>query len=173
MLIPGAFLYHAVSPCRAGADWHITNPEQSVLLTVLLGWMWPWALRLFFLVAGATSLFSLRGRIYRHHVSEQVARKLIPFIVGSVLLLPPQTYHEYSHKGSSQGSFLGYFPPMLADNTSGNLFTRRVCTEWGFRLWFFAFAPVLLSSIVEIAIVLPLAGVPYNLLVTISSKRRI
>jgi glucan biosynthesis protein C len=88
ILILGVFVYHAVSPFRAGMDWHITNPERSVTLTVFLVWIWPWALPLFFLVAGAASLFALRRRSNRQYVTERVTRLLIPFVVGSILLSP-------------------------------------------------------------------------------------
>jgi glucan biosynthesis protein C len=139
LLILGVFLYHALSPFRAGLDWHITNPERSVTVTVIFVWLWPWALPLFFLVAGAASRFALRRRSNRQYVSERVARLLIPFIVGSILFSPLQAYLEALHKGSYQGSFLSYIPQMLADKTSGNLFTPLTFTEWGFHLWFLAF----------------------------------
>ena len=139
LLILGVFLYHAMSPFRAGLDWHITNPERSVTVTVIFVWLWPWALPLFFLVAGAASRFALRRRSNRQYVSERVTRLLIPFIVGSILFSPLQAYLEALHKGSYQGSFLSYIPQMLAEKTSGNLFTPLTFTEWGFHLWFLAF----------------------------------
>jgi len=139
ILILGVFVYHAVSPFRAGLDWHITNPERSVTVTSILIFIWPWALPLFFLVAGAASRFALRRRSNRQYVSERVARLLIPFIVGSILLSPLQAYLEALHKGNYQGSFLGYIPQMLAEKTAGNLFTPLTFTEWGFHLWFLAF----------------------------------
>jgi peptidoglycan/LPS O-acetylase OafA/YrhL len=139
LLILGVFLYHAVSPFRAGLDYHITNAEQSVTVSVIMIWAWPWALPLFFLVAGAASLFALRRRSNRQYVSERVARLLIPFVVGSILLSPLQAYLEALHKGSYQGSFLSFIPEMLAGSTSGNLFTPLTLTRWGFHLWFLAF----------------------------------
>jgi glucan biosynthesis protein C len=139
ILILGVFVYHAVSPFRAGFDWHINNPERSVTLTSILVFIWPWALPLFFLVAGAASMFALRRRSSRQYVSERVARLLIPFVVGAILLSPLQAYLEALHKGSYQGSFLGFIPEMLAEKTSGNLFTPLTFTEWGFHLWFLAF----------------------------------
>jgi glucan biosynthesis protein C len=139
LLILGVFLYHAVSPFRAGLGYHISNPEQSVTVTVIMIWAWPWALPLFFLVAGAASLFALRRRSNRQYVSERVARLLIPFVVGSILLSPLQAYLEALHEGTYQGSFLSFIPEMLAEITSGNLFTPLTFTEWGFHLWFLAF----------------------------------
>jgi glucan biosynthesis protein C len=139
ILILGVFVYHAVSPFRAGLDWHITNPERSVTLTVIMVFIWPWALPLFFLVAGAASRFALRRRSNRQYISERVNRLLIPFVVGSILLSPLQAYLEALNKGRYQGSFLSFIPEMLAAKTSGNLFTPLTFTEWGFHLWFLAF----------------------------------
>jgi peptidoglycan/LPS O-acetylase OafA/YrhL len=139
ILIFGVFVYHALSPFRAGLGYHITNPDQSVMVTVIMIWVWPWALPLFFLVAGAASLFALRRRSNRQYVRERVFRLLIPLIIGSILLSPPQAYLEALHKGTYQGSFLGFIPKWLAEITSGNLFTPLTFTEWGYHLWFLAF----------------------------------
>ena len=84
ILIFGVFVYHALSPFREGLDWHITNPDRSVAVTSVFIFLWPWALPLFFLVAGAASRFALRRRSSRQYVRERVARLLIPFIAGSI-----------------------------------------------------------------------------------------
>jgi peptidoglycan/LPS O-acetylase OafA/YrhL len=139
ILIFGVFVYHAVSPFRDGMNWHITNPDRSATVTSILIFVWPWALPLFFLVAGASSVFALRRRSGRQYIVERVTRLLIPFIVGSILLTPLQAYLEALHKGNYQGSFWGYIPDMIAQKTSGNLFTPLTFTEWGFHLWFLAF----------------------------------
>jgi peptidoglycan/LPS O-acetylase OafA/YrhL len=139
ILILGVFVYHAASPFRDGLDWHIINPDRSVTVSIIMILVWPWALPLFFLVAGAGSRFALRRRSNRQFISERVARLLIPFVVGSILLSPLQAYLEALHKGRYQGAFLSYVPEMLAERTSGNLFTPLTFTSWGFHLWFLAF----------------------------------
>jgi peptidoglycan/LPS O-acetylase OafA/YrhL len=139
LLILGVFVYHAVSPFREGREWHITNPERSVAVTSILIFLWPWALPLFFLVAGATSKFALRRRSNRQYIRERVARLLVPLIVGSILLSPLQAYLEALNRGSYQGPFLRYVPQMLAERTSGNLFTPLLFGELGFHLWFLGF----------------------------------
>lgn len=139
ILIFGVFVYHAVCPFRDGYDWHITNPERSVTVTSILIFIWPWALPLFFLVSGAGSRFALRRRSNRQYIRERVARLLIPFIVGSILLSPLQAYLEAVSRESYQGSFVGYMPEMLAKLTSGNLLTPLTFARWGFHLWFLAF----------------------------------
>jgi glucan biosynthesis protein C len=139
ILILGVFLYHAVHPFDTAVDWHIKNAEQSDAVTVFLLLVYPWGIPLFFLVAGAGSQFALRRRSNRQYIGERVTRLLIPFIVGSILLTPPQEYLDALHKGTFQGSFLSFIPEMLAEATSGNLLTPVVFSRWGSHLWFLAF----------------------------------
>lgn len=139
ILILGVFVYHAVSPFRAGMDYHISNTEQSVAVSVIMIWMWPWALPLFFLVSGAASMFALRRRTNRQYLSERVNRLLIPFIVGSILFTPFQAYLEWLHKGWFEGSFLSFIPVLLADIASSNWFSPLIILEVGYHLWFLAF----------------------------------
>jgi len=139
ILLLGVFLFHALHPFDALLPWHIKNAEQSGAITAILLLIGPWGMPLFFLVAGAASMFALRRRSNRKYISERVNRLLIPFIVGSILLTPFQKYLEALHKGSFQGSFLNFIPEMLAESTSGNLFSPGVFGRWGLHLWFLVF----------------------------------
>jgi len=139
ILLFGVFIYHVIRPFDPLIEWHINNAEQSdVILTILL-LVNPWGIPLFFLVAGAGSMFALRRRSNRQYISERVTRLLIPFIVGSILLTPFQKYLEALHKGTFQGTFLSYIPDMLAEVISANIFTPLVFGRWGLHLWFLGF----------------------------------
>jgi glucan biosynthesis protein C len=139
LLILGVFVFHALHPFDELLDWHIKNAERSGAITAFLLLTNPWAMPLFFLIAGAASKFALRRRSNRQYIRERVTRLLIPYIVGSILLSPIQAYLEALHKGWYQGSFLSFIPEMLAKWTSGNLLTPGVFGRWGFHLWFLAF----------------------------------
>jgi peptidoglycan/LPS O-acetylase OafA/YrhL len=139
ILIFGVFLFHALHPFDALLFWHIKNAEQSGAITTILLLIGPWGMPLFFLVAGAGSMFALRRRSNRQYISERVNRLLIPFIVGTILLTPFQKYLEALHHESFQGSFLSFIPEMLAQLTSGNLLTPGVFGAWGLHLWFLPF----------------------------------
>jgi glucan biosynthesis protein C len=141
LLILGVFLYHAASPFRPAAlpDWHIKNAEGSDTVMAIMLMANPWTLPLFFLVAGAASVFALRRRSNRQYIRERVTRLLIPFVVGSVLLTPIQAYLEALNTGRYQGSFLGYIPVMLARMSSGTLFSPSAFGQWGYHLWFLGF----------------------------------
>ena len=139
ILLFGVFIYHVIRPFDPLIDWHINNADQSDLILTILLLVNPWGIPLFFLVAGAGSMFSLRRRSNLKFIVERVNRLLIPFIIGSILLTPFQKYLEALHKGAFQGTFLSYIPEMLAEIISGNLFTPLVFGRWGLHLWFLGF----------------------------------
>ncbi len=131
----GVFLFHATFPFNE-LDFHIKNAEQSTVITVLHGFMLPWGMPLFFLIAGAGSRFALQRRTPGQYVRERFDRLLIPFVVGSLLLSPIQRYFEWSHKlqtGVLQGSFLEFIQS-LAWGPSPRFFG-----EAGYHLWFLGF----------------------------------
>jgi peptidoglycan/LPS O-acetylase OafA/YrhL len=139
LLLLGVFLYHVIRPFDPLIDWHINNAEQSVTILTILLLVNPWGIPLFFMVAGAASLFALTRRSNRQFISERVTRLLIPFIVGSILLTPFQKYLEALHKGTFEGSFLSYLPELLNGLISSNWFTPLVFGRWGLHLWFLGF----------------------------------
>jgi peptidoglycan/LPS O-acetylase OafA/YrhL len=141
LLILAVFLYHAASPFRPDSlpAWHITNDKGSVAVMAIMLLANPWVLPLFFLVAGAASLFALRRRSNRQYISERVSRLVIPLIIGSILLTPIQAYLEALNFGKFEGSFLGYIPVMLARKASHTLISPSVFGIWGYHLWFLGF----------------------------------
>ena len=126
ILLFGVFLYHVLKPFDAMQAWHINNAEQSEAVMGILLTINPWGLPLFFLVAGASSFFALRRRSNRQYINERINRLLIPFIVGSILLTPFQTYLEKLHKGRFEGSFLSFIPEWLTDNISELRFSPEI-----------------------------------------------
>jgi peptidoglycan/LPS O-acetylase OafA/YrhL len=141
LLILAVFLYHAASPFRPAAlpEWHIRNAEGSEAVMAVMLLANPWVLPLFFLVAGAASMFALRRRSNRQYIRERFSRLLIPLIVGSILLTPIQAYLEALNEGNFEGSFLSYFPAMLARKASHTLFSPSAFGIWGYHLWFLGF----------------------------------
>ncbi len=139
ILIIGVFLFHALHPFDELIYWHIKNAQRSGAITAILLLIGPWGMPLFFLVAGAGSMFALRRRSNRQYISERVNRLLIPFIVGSILLTPLQKYLEALHHGTFQGTFLSFIPRMLSESFSENLFDPLTYIGWGLHLWFLGF----------------------------------
>ena len=145
LAVLGVFLFHAVHPFDDLADWHIKNMEKSILATFYAGYFNLWGMPFFFLMAGATSWFSLRRRSAGRYVRERVQRLLIPFIIGAIVLTPIQAYFEARHKGWWEGnSILEFIFSAEARNyfyTEYNTLTfgPEIFGTIGYHLWFVAF----------------------------------
>jgi len=139
LLIFGVFVFHVLMPFGAVVPWHISNAEKSDAVTGILLTINTWGIPLFFLVAGAASMFGLRRRSNRRFIGERVNRLLIPLIVGSILLTPFQKYLEALHQENFRGSFLSFIPEMVVESTSGVLLSPQIFSRWGFHLWFLGF----------------------------------
>jgi glucan biosynthesis protein C len=72
--------------------WHIRGGEQNAGLMVLVVFGTQWGMSLFFYLAGASAWFALQSRTSGQFISERFKRLIIPFIVGFILLSPPQAY---------------------------------------------------------------------------------
>jgi len=97
LAILGVFLYHSISPFDDISSWHIKNVERSALLSFLI-YFFTWGMPFFFMMAGATSWFSLQRRSPGRYIKERVTRLLIPFILGSIVLTPIQAFYDFSNK---------------------------------------------------------------------------
>jgi len=145
LAILGVFLFHAVHPFDDLAGWHIKNAEKSALATFFVGFFNLWGMPFFFLMAGATSWFSLKRRTAGRYVRERVTRLFIPFIIGSIVLTPIQAYYEFTHKGWWRGSSIIEF--IFSAEARTNFFTEynsitfnpEIFGDVGYHLWFVGF----------------------------------
>jgi peptidoglycan/LPS O-acetylase OafA/YrhL len=154
LAVLGVFLFHAVHPFDDLFDWHIKNAESSDLVNFFVGFFNLWGMPFFFLMAGATSWFSLRRRTAGRYVRERVTRLLIPFIIGSIVLTPIQAYYELTHKGWWKGGSIVEF--ILSSEARTYFYTEYnsitvspgIFGSVGYHLWFvgflFAFALIAL-----------------------------
>lgn len=132
----GVFLFHATL-VFSEFDYHIKNAEQSPAITAFLGFLFPWGMPLFFLIAGAGSWFALQHRTSGQYARERFTRLFLPFVIGSLLLSPIQFYFEWSHKtqtGVVQGSFLEFVNALAWIPTNPRFFGAV-----GYHLWFLGF----------------------------------
>ena len=133
--IVGVFLFHALNVFNE-ADFVIKNAERSTVITVFEGFLFPWGMPLFFLIAGAGSWMALRRRTASQYARERFNRLFIPFIFGAILLSPIQLYLEWIHKlqtGVLQGSFQEFLTTLPVG------LTPRFFGAVGYHLWFVGF----------------------------------
>jgi peptidoglycan/LPS O-acetylase OafA/YrhL len=145
LAILGVFLFHALHPFDDLVDWHIKNPEKSILAAFFTGFFNLWGMPFFFFMAGATSWFSLRHRTAGRYIRERVTRLLIPFIIGSIVLTPIQAYYEFIHKGWWDGGSIFEFIFSSKARTyffteyNSITFSPEIFGDMGYHLWFVGF----------------------------------
>jgi glucan biosynthesis protein C len=154
LAVLGIFVVHTLRPFDALGDWNIKNRVQSLVVSLIVGWGNEWGIPLLFVLAGAASWFALRSHTGRHFLRERSLRLLIPFVVGFLLLSPPQAYVEALTHGAFAGSFLQFVPWFFAHvQPSWHIVWISIYT---YHLWFLAF--LWLYSLLALPLFLSLRG---------------
>ena len=104
------YLFHVLRIFDTDPSSAIKNAQTSVLASVYTFFANQWQMAAFFLLAGASTRFSLRSRTARHYLGERVKRLLVPLVFGSVVLVPWYAYLSALNRGSFRGSWLAYLP---------------------------------------------------------------
>lgn len=145
LAILGVFLFHTISPFNDLFNWHIKNAEPSTAANFFIGFFVQWGMAFFFLMAGATTWFSLRRRTTGRYVRERVTRLLIPFILGAIVLTPIQAFYELSHIGWWKGDSIVEF--IFSNEARSYFYTEfhpfvispGLFGRVAYHLWFVAF----------------------------------
>jgi hypothetical protein len=90
----GLVVFHSAVAFASGASWFVTDPRPSRGFTVFLLWGSLWAMPLLFLISGMGVRYAMRTRCAAAFARERLARLLVPFAFGLVLLVPPMLYIE-------------------------------------------------------------------------------
>jgi glucans biosynthesis protein C len=103
------FFFHSARFFDADG-WHLKNGQQSAVASFFVDLTIQWMMPLFFFISGASVWFSLRQRNAGRYLGERVTRLLVPFVFGTLVLIPPQVYLERLSQGQFTGSFLAFYP---------------------------------------------------------------
>ncbi len=93
LLIFAVFMHHVLMPFN-GDDWHIMNNESSKLLDDIMVYFEQFRLPALFFIAGAGSFLLLSKVTFKAFLKDKFLRLFIPFVVGMMVVVPPQTYFE-------------------------------------------------------------------------------
>ena len=136
LAVLGVFYAHTIN-IYDSLYWHIRGGEQNSGLMVLVVFGTQWGMSLFFFLAGASAWFALESRTTGQFISERFKRLIIPFIVGFILLSPPQAYLLSLSQGLYHGTFLPFIPYFFEHmHVSWN---PQWIAAYGYHLWFLAF----------------------------------
>jgi Acyltransferase family len=134
-----------------------------------------WGMPLLFVVSGLGAWYSLRSRNATGFVRERLARLLVPFVVGLLLVVPPQVYYQLRFEGQSPGSYWQFyrdffqvhlglkFPWFIRPDDPPDLFEPA-------HLWFLYF--LLVYSLLLLPVLLYLRGNGRQLLERLASCAR-
>ncbi len=97
-------------PYHAAMAWNIWGEPNYIyfgsnkLISSIVVFLSPYAMPLLFLIAGISTKYSLQKRTYKQYIMERFRKLLIPFISGTLLIMPLMAYiakkFNYGYKGS-------------------------------------------------------------------------
>ena len=93
ILILAVFIHHVLMPFN-GDDWHIMNNESSKVLDDIMVYFEQFRLPMLFFISGVGAVILLSKLTVLKFTKDKVLRLFIPLLVGSLLVIPPQTYIE-------------------------------------------------------------------------------
>lgn len=121
--------------------FYIKTETPSMLFEVFVLFVNNWHMPIFFLVSGVGTYYALGRRSGREYAIERMKRLLVPFVFGTLVIVPPQVYYKLR---SGPGYDLNYFQ-FYPDFFHGVAPTGNF--EYGhlwFLLYLFVFSMILL-----------------------------
>ena len=110
-------------------EFYVTNSDTSFGMGIFISFVHQWHMPLFFFLSGVATWFSLEARTVKQYVRERFQRLFIPFVGGTLILVPPQVYCHRSQASSDRLSYFQFYPQFFNGiRPSGNF-------EWA-HLWF-------------------------------------
>jgi peptidoglycan/LPS O-acetylase OafA/YrhL len=110
LIIAAVFVVHVAQVFNPWDEWHITNDVRSRAVGEVAVLLAPWIMPLVMLLAGVSAWHSIQHRSNGAYVRERVTRVLVPLVVGTLVLVPPQVYLERRLHGEFAGSFFAFLP---------------------------------------------------------------
>lgn len=110
-------------------EFYVTNSETSSAIGIFMLFVHQWHMPLFFFLSGTATWFSLEARTAGQYLKERLQRLLIPFVFGTLMLVPPQVYYHRLQTSGDRPSYLQFYPHFFDGiRPTGNF-------EWA-HLWF-------------------------------------
>ncbi len=110
-------------------EFYIQTARSSQKMNVFVQFVHQWHMPLFFLISGAGTWFALSHRSTQQYVRERCQRLFIPFVFGTLVLVPPQVYLRLLSHSAYKQSYWRFYPEFFNGiRPHGNF-------EWG-HLWF-------------------------------------
>ena len=126
--------FHSARIFNIGEAFYTKSQQTSLALSAFIGILDVWHMHLFFLLSGAGTFFALGFRSGKEYRIERFKRIFLPFVFGTILIIPPQGYYTLLPHPDFHLTYLQYLPQFFKfdPKTAGGY---RGTFEWG-HLWF-------------------------------------
>jgi surface polysaccharide O-acyltransferase-like enzyme len=124
--------YHVMGIFAAGANLYLHESAVELPLNVPSAYFNAWAIPLLFAISGAAAFLALRSHSAADYLRSRVARLLVPFLFGTLLLVPLQVYGVLlSDPGLLRLNLVPISDPHLLDNYP-HFYLQYLLSYWYF-----------------------------------------
>lgn len=120
---------------------YVENAVKSAPLTGFISATGPWFMPLLFLISGCAAYYALTKRSGREFVKERLLRLLVPFVLGVLIIVPPQPYFARLMRGTMEGNYFTFFTRHFFDDFSD--ITGYFGTFTPAHLWFILYLTII------------------------------
>ena len=145
LLVP----YHAAMAWNAWGEPNYIYFEGNKAISSMIVFFSPYFMSLLFLVAGISTRLALYKRTIKQYVLERTKKLLMPFVFGTMFLMPPMTYIADKFNYGYQGNLFRHYAVFFTR------FTDLTGADGGFsvgQFWFLLY--LFLISLIAVGIVL-------------------
>ncbi|NIA15349.1 MAG: acyltransferase family protein [Nitrospiraceae bacterium] len=109
LIVLAVVAYHGTLPFVGVGTYKISAGEECRPMAFFAWFCNRWQMPALFVLAGVAACYALRVRSTRQYVKERFTRLLIPFVFGTLVVVPPQAYCRNLYEGF-KGSYLAFYP---------------------------------------------------------------
>ncbi len=145
LLVP----YHAAMAWNVWGEPNYIYFESNKIMSSIVVFFSPYFMPLMFSIAGISTRFALQKRTIGQYVLERAEKLLIPFIFGTVLIMPPMAYIADKFNYGYQGNLFGHYAVFFTR------FTDLTGADGGFsvgQFWFILY--LFFISLIAVGIIL-------------------
>lgn len=144
VLIP----YHAAQAWNTWGEPNYIFFEGNRILSSIIVTFSPFFMPLLFLLAGVSTKYALQKRTNKEYLAERVKRLLVPFLFGTIALVPVMSYIGDKFNYSYTGNFFEHYAVFFTQ------FTDLTGADGGFsvgQFWFLLY--LLIISVIGVGII--------------------
>ena len=145
LLVP----YHAAMAWNVWGEPNYIYFESNQIISSIVVFFSPYFMPLMFFIAGISTRFALQKRTIGQYLLERTKKLLIPFIFGTVLIMPPMTYIADKFNYDYQGNLFRHYAVFFTH------FTDLTGADGGFsvgQFWFILY--LFLISLIAVGMIL-------------------